>query len=947
VDAKAPIDTPIYAIADGVVKISDNQSFGGYGPDPNKEDLRYKGYIVIIEHILPNGSKIISLYGHVKKGEYSKETEEGLIPVGSRVYKGQYIASIEEYHGGNHLHFAIRKGAYGQNLLDRLVKGYSTYHRMIKAYIGLEYQNELTAGRISEVLRQELIQVGITISSNATISAVDGIWWIIDGIENYRVTIEEGRFGISELVWFEDIDIGIGEFCGGEKNLGGVWTDPVSFIKNRQADFVPLSFHNEQNDPRKSVYQFRKDGGLERLWPIFVGEVLFTFTGRPNDFSMVIPHLEGDLDRLPKGPTISKVGTLLKTENSPDVWLVTQANAQATNTTPLGAKRHVTGDAFRLAGFKWENVLTVEQSFLDRYDDTGELFTVDDIPGFYRDNTFEPEMVSIGLQEDRHVNIAFLYAYDRFYEDGFNKLGQPFDNYDGGIFVHKVENVWLQDFKQPDLAKAHFGDDGETALILNATGSAAYLVREGFWGWYKQHEGYGNMGPPKADENNEGPGGIPKQEFEKGYLLWPTGADDAEFHYDDSSLAASHNVTIIPRSTAKRALGENRILSFQSGIEIWHNGEFLGNTPLTTEGYEGFRYGMTAKLPGQPEIPFEFMVGNSDLTVEISTTPIAAIKVWPGDTNNDGKVGVADILPLGLYWRERGPARGQISWDWSEQTASTWNPRQATYADVNGDGVVEFSDLTSLVTNWGKTHLVSVAKPIALSQQGTGKLYITRETTEQRNMLVVHAQEIENLRGITFLVESSLSELLNLSTAEAGSIFGSDALFFSHFDKSNETLSIAVSLKGEQAPISGEGIVARIDFGSALSSEDALNITQARGYDSDGNMVMLQVEDLDIRILPADNSPQSFKLIQNYPNPFNASTIIAYTLPEPTRVRLTVYNVLGQPVRQLVSGQQAAGEYRLGWDGNDEYGREASSGIYLYKLETDKQVMVRRMVLLR
>jgi hypothetical protein len=83
----------------------------------------------------------------------------------------------------------------------------------------------------------------------------------------------------------------------------------------------------------------------------------------------------------------------------------------------------------------------------------------------------------------------------------------------------------------------------------------------------------------------------------------------------------------------------------------------------------------------------------------------------------------------------------------------------------------------------------------------------------------------------------------------------------------------------------------------------------------------------------------------NYPNPFNPSTTVSYSLPEAAPVRLTIYSVLGQKVRELVDAVQGAGVYRVAWDGRDGAGQSLAPGVYLYRLEAGQQVMVRKMVL--
>ena len=88
---------------------------------------------------------------------------------------------------------------------------------------------------------------------------------------------------------------------------------------------------------------------------------------------------------------------------------------------------------------------------------------------------------------------------------------------------------------------------------------------------------------------------------------------------------------------------------------------------------------------------------------------------------------------------------------------------------------------------------------------------------------------------------------------------------------------------------------------------------------------------------------------QNMPNPFNASTIIPFQIPAnmagPTR--LVIYNLTGQIVRVLTDGHLAAGAHVLAWDGRDESGQEAASGVYIYRLEGTSFAITRRMMLLR
>jgi len=91
----------------------------------------------------------------------------------------------------------------------------------------------------------------------------------------------------------------------------------------------------------------------------------------------------------------------------------------------------------------------------------------------------------------------------------------------------------------------------------------------------------------------------------------------------------------------------------------------------------------------------------------------------------------------------------------------------------------------------------------------------------------------------------------------------------------------------------------------------------------------------------------SFRLLQNFPNPFNPITDIQYTLPQECKVKLVIYNVLGQKVRTLVNEHQTAGFKTVRWDGRNDKGSQISTGIYLYKLQAGEFTETKKMLLLK
>ena len=88
-------------------------------------------------------------------------------------------------------------------------------------------------------------------------------------------------------------------------------------------------------------------------------------------------------------------------------------------------------------------------------------------------------------------------------------------------------------------------------------------------------------------------------------------------------------------------------------------------------------------------------------------------------------------------------------------------------------------------------------------------------------------------------------------------------------------------------------------------------------------------------------------LRQNFPNPFNPVTNLVFTLSREGKTSLIIYNIKGEKVRTLYDEFSQQGQYSVIWNGLDERGREMPSGIYFYQLITGREVLTRRMILLK
>ena len=93
--------------------------------------------------------------------------------------------------------------------------------------------------------------------------------------------------------------------------------------------------------------------------------------------------------------------------------------------------------------------------------------------------------------------------------------------------------------------------------------------------------------------------------------------------------------------------------------------------------------------------------------------------------------------------------------------------------------------------------------------------------------------------------------------------------------------------------------------------------------------------------------PQIFALSQNYPNPFNPITYISYDLPEDSFVSITIYDMRGNVVNNLVNANQSSGYKSVQWNATDNFGQPVSAGLYLYSIETKDFRQTKKMILLK
>lgn len=152
----------------------------------------------------------------------------------------------------------------------------------------------------------------------------------------------------------------------------------------------------------------------------------------------------------------------------------------------------------------------------------------------------------------------------------------------------------------------------------------------------------------------------------------------------------------------------------------------------------------------------------------------------------------------------------------------------------------------------------------------------------------------------------------------------------------------------------GENLELELYYGerAAVKTMNKLKVFNAKNNNFESKPVVINPNEVYYKI-SLKNDQESIEevpvkaALYNYPNPFNPSTIISYSVPAECQVELEIYNVKGQLVKTLVNGTSPAGEFKVTWQGVDNSGNKVGSGIYFSRLKTGKEVLNKKMVLLK
>ena len=307
---------------------------------------------------------------------------------------------------------------------------------------------------------------------------------------------------------------------------------------------------------------------------------------------------------------------------------------------------------------------------------------------------------------------------------------------------------------------------------------------------------------------------------------------------------------------------------------------------------------------------------------------VSQVTANPGDFNADGMVNFDDFF---LFADAFGSGEGETSFNAS--------------MDLSVNGRVDFDDFFLFADLFGTVY--SSSRLLVDSGVDTELEFSAISHLHNGDLQVdLVASNADGWRGIGLIVayDPTILERLEEEPGETDFLRGLDGerRFYTWVPLTAGEVAL-LTHRMEALPFAGEGSVAQLRFRPlAQIPEATIELRSGAVQTTAGISRLTEPKRLRVRLVP-----QRFALAQNFPNPFNPETTISYDLPVEASVRLEVFDLLGQQVRSLAAGEQAAGRYQLRWDGRDSGGREMGSGVYFYRLRAGDFTAVGKMLLVR
>jgi hypothetical protein len=457
---------------------------------------------------------------------------------------------------------------------------------------------------------------------------------------------------------------------------------------------------------------------------------------------------------------------------------------------------------------------------------------------------------------------------------------------------------------------------------------------------------------------------------------------DTVYQLEDASYNEKMQLLELPYKTqalqfrllSNQALDDNVILTFQSiekGDDIsdpsWilsysvFRGNLTGNGASVDEiyiliynlnqdgGLEAGEYGdilnvmyRVADLPAlQDSIKSSFLISHAEATTfqgfPVDITPsreeltiIARNRIgFYGDVNGDGCLDILDIIMVVDHIVGRDSLGKE---EFERADIAPWVPGNELpdpdgYVNVQDLSLLQNIILTGIYPNGTPINACSFVSPIRKIGEATPtvKLYFNNEriTIYINSEIDIRAVQLE-VNGVNEVPDNMI---INTDLGKGYYLNKDDCLRVLMYDR-----------RGDKVVKSGNNFVADIP----IKALNVMDLTIQNLILIDVNRQRILDSEIEISFDFPPSLPLDYNLYQNYPNPFNAQTNIEFTIPEAAHLTLSIYNLLGEKIYELIKSSLVAGRYKYQWNASN-----VPTGFYIYELRTDKFLSTKKMLLLK
>lgn len=294
-----------------------------------------------------------------------------------------------------------------------------------------------------------------------------------------------------------------------------------------------------------------------------------------------------------------------------------------------------------------------------------------------------------------------------------------------------------------------------------------------------------------------------------------------------------------------------------------------------------------------------------------------------GDINGDGEILSNDaILALQISVGEITPTSSQ-----------------KYVADMNDDGIIESNDAILILENT-EISAPSIHSVVAFNNTVT---VMMEEVHGISNESVTVPIKVNSIRGIA---GGDICINYDSSVLRAVDVISNSSLLLEGRTTEPGIVKIAFA---NTSRLNNQKL-AEVKFDIIADDVSNLTFKSAKFYQS--NAVLVNSNQIDGYFSSWAIPPEHSLLMQNYPNPFNPETWIPYQLKKGNEVKINIYNLSGQLLRELNLGYKSAGVYisrdrAAYWDGRNKFGIPVASGVYFYKIKAGNFNAIRKLVVLK